>query len=45
MKKSTAVSTLLVLGGLGSLGLLAARLLHFNLHLESLDEDLSDYCC
>ncbi|WP_460575046.1 hypothetical protein [Hymenobacter coalescens] len=45
MKKTTAVSTLLLLGGLGSLGLWAARTLRFNLHIGALDEELSDYCC
>ncbi|UYZ60335.1 hypothetical protein [Hymenobacter latericus] len=45
MKKTTAVSTLLLLGGLGSLGLWAARTLKFNLYIDSLDEDLSEYCC
>lgn len=45
MKKTTAVSTLLLLGGLGSLGLWAARALNFKLRLDSLDEDLTDYCC
>jgi hypothetical protein len=45
MKKTTTVSTLLLLGGLGSLGLWAVRTLRFNLHIDSLEEDLSDYCC
>lgn len=45
MKKTTAVSTLLLLGGLGTLGLWAARTLNFTLHIDSLDEELSDYCC
>lgn len=44
MKKTTAVSTLLLLGGLGSLGLWAARTLNFTLRIDSLDEDYSDYC-
>jgi hypothetical protein len=45
MKKTTAVSTLLLLGGLGSLGLWAARTLRFSLHIDSLDEEAADYCC
>ncbi|QHJ06495.1 hypothetical protein [Hymenobacter busanensis] len=45
MKKTTAVSTLLLLGGLGSLGLWAARTLHFQLRIDALDEDWNDYCC
>ncbi|GAA4386909.1 hypothetical protein [Hymenobacter koreensis] len=45
MKKTTALSTLLLLGGLGSLGIMAIRALRFNLRIDSLDEDWADYCC
>lgn len=44
MNKTTAVSTLLLLGSLGTLGLWAARTLNFSLRLDALDEDYSDYC-
>ena len=44
MKKTTAVSSLLLLGSLGSLGYLATRLLSLNLHFDLQDEDHSHYC-
>ncbi|MBC6990077.1 MULTISPECIES: hypothetical protein [Hymenobacter] len=45
MKKSTAaVSSLLVLGGLGSLGYLAAQVLDLNLFFDLRDEEEFHYC-
>lgn len=44
MKKSTAFSSLLLLGGFGSLGLLAARLRTLNLHFSLAGEDAAHYC-
>jgi hypothetical protein len=44
MKKTTAFSSLLFLGSLGSLGYLTAQLLDLNLHFDLHDEDHSYYC-
>ncbi|SNR30967.1 hypothetical protein SAMN06269173_101328 [Hymenobacter mucosus] len=45
MKKSTAaVSSLLFLGGLGSLGYLAAQVLDLNLFFDLRDEEELDFC-
>lgn len=43
MKKTTAFSSLLLLGGFGSLGLLAARLRSFDLHFSLRGEDAAYY--
>ncbi|SMC00133.1 hypothetical protein SAMN00120144_2531 [Hymenobacter roseosalivarius DSM 11622] len=45
MKKSTAtVSSLLLLGGLGSLSYLAAQVWEFNLFFDLRDEEECYYC-
>ena len=44
MKKTTALSSLLLLGSLGSLGYLTAQLLKLNLHFDLRGEDQSHYC-
>ncbi len=44
MKKTTAFSSLLLLGGFGSLGLLVARLHSLNLHFSLEGEDAAHYC-
>ncbi|QIX63326.1 hypothetical protein HER32_19975 [Hymenobacter sp. BT18] len=45
MKKSTAaVSSLLLLGGLGSLGLLAAQVRDLNLFFDLHDEEELHFC-
>ncbi|WP_262708237.1 hypothetical protein [Hymenobacter persicinus] len=44
MKKTTAFSSLLFLGSLGSLGYLTAQLLDLNLHFDLRGEDQSYYC-
>ncbi len=43
MKKTTTISSLLLLGGFGSLGLLAARLRSLNLHFSLRGEDAAHY--
>lgn len=43
MKKSTAFSSLLLLGGFGSLGLLVARLRSLDLHFSLRGEDAAHY--
>lgn len=44
MKKTTAFSSLLLLGGLGSLSYLAAQLADLNLTFDLRDEDAAHYC-
>jgi hypothetical protein len=44
MKKTTAFSSLLLLGGFGSLSFLAAQLRDLNLHFSLDGEDASHYC-
>ncbi|WP_262904702.1 hypothetical protein [Hymenobacter lucidus] len=44
MKKTTAFSSLLLLGGLGSLGYLTAQLKDLNLHFDLRGEDQCYYC-
>ena len=44
MKKTTAFSSLLLLGGFGWLGLLVARLHSLNLHFSLEGEDAAHYC-
>ncbi len=45
MKKSTAaISSLLFLGGLGSLSFLAAQVLDLNLHFDLRDEEEMHFC-
>jgi len=43
MKKTIAISSLLLLGGFGSLGLLAVRLRSLNLHFSLHGEDAAHY--
>ncbi|UOQ51506.1 hypothetical protein [Hymenobacter cellulosivorans] len=43
-KPSVTISTLLLLGGVGSLGLLWARLRQLNLRFDLHDEDADTYC-
>lgn len=44
MKKSTALSSLLLLGSLGSLSYLAAQVRNLNLFFDLHDEEESYYC-
>ena len=44
MKKTTALSSLLLLGGLGSLSYLAAQLAGLNLTFDLRDEEGYHYC-
>ncbi len=44
MKKTTAFSSLLLLGSLGSLSYLAAQLAALNLTFDLRDEDAAHYC-
>ena len=44
MKKTTAISSLFVLGGLGSLSYLTSQLRDLNLYFDLRDEDTCYYC-
>lgn len=44
MKKTTAFSSLLLLGGLGSFRYLSAQLKDLNLHFDLQDEESCYYC-
>jgi len=44
MKKSTAISSLLFLGGLGSLSYLANQVLDLNLFFDLRDEEEMHFC-
>jgi hypothetical protein len=44
MKKTTAFSSFLLLGSLGSLSYLAAQVLDLNLHFDLAGEDACHYC-